>query len=560
MPALAKTKASHLQVVDADGHTPKGLTTTQQKKQQALVVVMRYVRSIRADLGTDSLSPAVAEFQKQFKAKMLTASVFAALATLRPRKPDVCPDRATLYRWDEKYTKHLSGDAKAAAPKYQGSRRKTYGWEARAIHLWQQPTKPAMSTVAYWLRGEGFDSATNSRVRRYLKSLPATLGERSAKRMGRHYYNQNLRPYVLRDETVLPVGFIYEGDGHNCDVYVAHPNTGKPWRPEFTPWIDVRSHYCPGWYLSEAESGLTTLFSLSHAIVHHDHVCAAVHVDPGSGFKNRMVGDDTIGYLARLNIEFMAALPGNAKGKGLTEGFFHIFEERLGKTFPTYCGHNRTDDYLRHLTQKVKRGEIELPTLAEYRDAIAGYIDRYNHTYQDRLGCTPADLWAQLEHTPLEISEDVLIRPREERKVQRWSVTLWNRTYRHQALADYNDHGVIVEYDLHDDQTVTIRDHDGRFICDAELVDRKPWLPGSRIEELQQNRVEGQRKRLKQKLDEVEARGRLAITHEDILDDLEVLTDDGTSLEEKTGSNSFEPSPPLNDAISNDLDIFDTDY
>jgi putative transposase len=554
--ALAQRSNARLRVVGAEDGAPT-LTGAQLQKQQALVLVMRYVRNIRGELGTDSLRPACAEFERQFNARLLPTAVLGALMTLRPTKAGSCPDRATLYRWDERYTRFLQGGNTAAAPKHQGRQRTVYGWEARAIHLWQQPTKPAMSTVAYWLRGENFDSATDSRVRRYLKSLPATLGEQSAQRMGRHFYQQNLRPYVLRDDTVLPVGLIYQGDGHNCDVYVAHPNTGKPWRPEFTPWIDVRSHYVVGWYLSEAESSLTTLFSLSHALAHHDHVCALIHVDPGSGFKNRMMTDEVSGYLARMSIEFMSALPGNAKGKGLVEGFFHIFEERLGKTFPTFCGHNRSDDYLRHLSQKVKRGQIVLPTLAEYRDAIAAYIERYNNTYQERLGCTPAELWAQLERTPLETAEAAIIRPRELRKVQRWGVTLHNRMYRHAELAHYNGREVMVEYDLHNDATVTIRDHQARFICEAEQVDRKPWLPASRIEELQQNRVDGQRKRLQQKLDEVQARGRAAITHDAVLEDIELLCDTPALGHAPDGPST--PSPrSLPDPA--DLDILDTDY
>lgn len=437
------------------------------------------------------------------------------------------PNRATLHRWIADYK---AGGIVDLAPGHKGSTRKTYGWEVRAVRLWQQPTKPDMATVAFWLRDEGWETATNDRVARFLKSLPATVGKKSAARMGQHYYRQNLRGYVLRDETVLPVGLVYEGDGHNCDVYIAHPATGKPWRPEFTPWIDVRSHYCVGWYISEAESGITTLFSLSHALVSHSHVCAAVHVDPGSGFKARLMTNEVFGYLARFDIEFMAALPGNAKGKGLTERFFGIFEERVGKKFATYCGADRTDDYLRHLSAKVARGEIELPTLAQYRDAIAAYIERYNNTYQDRLGCTPAELWAQLERVPLEMSEAAIIRPREQRTVQRWSVTLFNRMYRHPDLAHYNDRQVLVEYDLHNDQVVTIRDLQGRFICDAPQVDRKAWMPLSRIEELQQKRLRGQIRRKEIAIEEDKARAGLAITHDQVLDGIKELTGGNTPV------------------------------
>jgi putative transposase len=456
------------------------------------------------------------------------------------RGDNAAPNRATLYRWANNF---LADGMIGLAPGHKGRERAVHGWESRAIRLFQQPQQPDYATVAYWLREEGWADATEDRVRRYLKSLPETEGKQCPARMGRHYYKQNLGPYISRDESVLPVGFVYQGDGHNCDVYVAHPRTGKPWRPEFTPWFDVRSHYLVGWYLSDRESGLTTLFSLSHALVHHDHVPAMIHVDPGSGFKNRMMTGEVIGYLDRLSIDFMAALPGNAKGKGLVEGFFNIFEERLGKRFATYCGHDRSDDYLRHLSKKVERGIITLPTMDQYFAEIARYVDGYNLNKQDRLGCAPADLWQQLQRVQVVIGRDALIRPREQRTVRRWRVSLWNRTYQHSELAMHNGRDVLIDYDLHNDATVTIRDLDGRFICEAEHVDRKPWMPPSRIEQLEQKRLSGQRQRLQDKLDEVEARGKFAITHDQQMEKISALLEPA------------HPAPALEQAEGETLDL-----
>lgn len=466
----------------------------------------------------------------------------AALALGRNGKP---PQRATLHNWVSAF---IDGGLVALASNNKGRVRKQYGWEIRARYFYDRPTKPAMHTVAYWLRQEGWESALDHRVRRYLKSLPATAGAESPARMGRHFYRQNLGPHVLRDESVLPVGFVYQGDGHNCDVYVAHPRTGKPWRPELTVWFDVRSHYCVGWYLSEAESALTTLYSLSHALTHHDHVPAMIHVDPGSGFKNRLMTDDVAGYLTRMSIEFMSALPGNAKGKGLVEGFFHIYEERYGKRWDTYCGHNRTDDYLRHLSKKVERGLITLPTFGQYLDGAREFIEGYNANVQKRLSCAPAELWQQLTRTSVEIGAEALIGPRERRMVRRWGVNLWNRLYRHSELANYNGREVLVEYNLHDDSHVAVRDLDGRFLCAAQLVDRKPWMPTSRIEDLEQRRLAGQRKRLQDKLDEAEARSRNTLEAQS--ECIDRLADfDAPALEHDDGQGDLD-----------DIDFLSTDY
>ncbi len=473
----------------------------------------------------------------------------------------IYPGAKTIQRWVSLYKK---GGVETLLPKQKGKPRKDYGWEAEAIRLHQQPTQPWYTAVAYWLRQAGLESATDSRVWYYLAHLPETMGRYSRKRMGGHYYDQNMKPYVLRDETVLPVGFIYEGDGHNCDVYIAHPKTGNAWRPELTVWIDIRSHYVVGWWLSKVESGINTLYSLSHALLKHDHVCTGVHVDTGSGFKNRMMTEETSGYLKKLSIEFMPALTGNAKGKGLVEGFFNIFEQRCGKKFETYCGHIRTDRHLSQLMGKVTRGDIKLPSLAQYRDAIEEFIDSYNNNPQDRLGCAPAELWATLEKKPVHITSAALVLPSEKRKVQRWGITIFNRLYRDPELAHYNGRDVVVEYDMHNDNVVTIRDGQRRFICEAQLVERKPWLPASRIEELEQQREQGQIKRHLRDIEEIKHRSKTTIDHGELAN--QILDDGHTVNAIKQGATLFLDADNKvdvsldDDDIFSDIDILDTDY
>lgn len=412
------------------------------------------------------------------------------------------PSWKTLDRWLEQY---LAGGLAALAPRNKGRLRREQGWEARALALYNQPQKPAYATVAYWLREEGFEAQEHA-VRRYLKSLPSNLSETSPKRLGGHHYNQNIKPHIVRDNTTVPVGFIYEGDGHCCDVYVAHPNTGRPFRPELTVWLDIRSRKLVAWWISESESAQSTLFSLSQALVAHDHTPAFIHSDPGSGFTARMISDEVTGFCSRFSIQAITALPGNARGKGLTEGWFRWFEERLGKRFATFCGHDRSDDFLRHLSKKVERGEIVLPTLQEYISEIARYVAGYNSNTQDALGAAPDAIWQQLQRVPLETPAAAVVRPRERRTVQRWSVRIDNRTYRSQQIAAYEGREVIVEYSIHDDERVSIHDDTGRFVCEAGLVKKAAWLPASRVDEAQQKRLQGQHRRHQLAMDEQSAR------------------------------------------------------
>lgn len=445
-------------------------------------------------------------------------SIRAAAEWLHSAYPEGESTR-TLQRW---ITDYCNGGIVALAPANKGRQRKDRGWEARALHLFNQPQRPSYATVALWLRQEGFESASEHLVRRYLKSVPSSVAETGRKRVGGHYYDQNIRPYKVRDASVLPVGLIYEGDGHTCDVYVAHPNTGRAYRPELTVWVDVRSHYVVGWWLSESESAETTLFSLSHALISLDHTPAYVHADVGSGFKARLMTDEVSGYFARFAITPIFALPGNAKGKGLIEGFFRWFEERCGKRFSTFCGHCRTDDALRHLREKTERGLVKLPSLVEYAEAVRDYFAFYNGNPQQGLGNqSPADLWTTLERTPLETPSAAVVRPREQRTVRRWSIALHGRTYRADELASYEGRSVLVEYSLHDDARVWVFDDKGRFACEAVLTEKMPWLSDSRIEEGLQRRAEGQAKRLEAKLAEVQARARRPISGSNVLDALE---------------------------------------
>ena len=55
------------------------------------------------------------------------------------------PSHQALERWVSAYCRHgLDG----LIPKHKGSECQAYGWEARALSLYQRPVKAAMSTVA----------------------------------------------------------------------------------------------------------------------------------------------------------------------------------------------------------------------------------------------------------------------------------------------------------------------------------------------------------------------------------------------------------------------------
>ena len=110
------------------------------------------------------------------------SSVEAAVRAVRDLHP-AGPSTSTLRRWHAAW-KDGRRDDDAIADRRRGRVRKPYGWEAAAIAQWDRLPRPEYVIVAFLLREAGWETATDSRVRRYLQPLVASHGGRSALRRG----------------------------------------------------------------------------------------------------------------------------------------------------------------------------------------------------------------------------------------------------------------------------------------------------------------------------------------------------------------------------------------
>lgn len=436
------------------------------------------------------------------------------------------PGRSTIQNWVKAYK---DSGREGLLNAYTGRVRQDYGWEHLAIQRYNMPSKPSYAAVALELREDyGFDTATNSAVTRYLKSLPSTLNETSPLRLGKHYYQQNVGKYITRSTDEIDVGFILQGDGHTVDCYVQHPNNPlRPYRPELTVWIDIRSHYIAGWYMSKAESSLSTLYALSHALLSNDHVPALVHIDNGSGFKAKLLNDESVGFYSRFSISTTFSIPGNSKGKGLVEGWFRPFRDRHDKLFNggvDYCGHDMAPEINRQLSIQIKQGKRDLRPYEEYVQSVARYIEKYNNRPQKVLGNkSPAELWSTLVKVPVEIKETAVVRPSAVRTVQRSTITIEKRTYEHDALSLYNKRKIEVQYDLHDDSKVWLYDDKHRLICVAPIKKKLPWIPASRIVEYEKKREQGRIQRKERDIENIRIEERSLIDPVQQLKNIESL-------------------------------------
>lgn len=479
------------------------------------------------------------------------------------------PGRSTISGWLSAY---LSRGRSGLLDQHTGRVRQAKGWEAQACHLYNMPSKPSYAAVARKLREEfGHTDATDSAVRRYLQSLPAELGENSPARLGRKLYNNSQRHFIRRTTESLQVGDLYQGDGHTLDVYLAHPVTGDIWRAELTVWMDIKSRYIVSWYISNAESAIDTIRCMAQALVNHNHVPPLLYVDNGSGYASKMMDDEVSGFYQRLDMDCIFALPGNAKAKGQVERFFRTMERDCNIWFgEAFCGENSAQDITTKFVNDCKRGKKQPPSLAEWCSRFEDWLTKYhNRPHPEFKQTTPAELWGELQCNPVNMDVMELCRPQKERKVQRGSIRIDNREYRHAELVSHNQRSVLVEYDLMTDAQVTIRDIKGKFICDAQLVKKRNYIPDSRLDEAKQKSTKAAVKRLELKIDEKKARAGLLLDHADTLDQLEEMgesevqarqTIELATLIEDTPDIDVIDLGPEPEADEIDIDILSDDY
>lgn len=536
-------------------------TAKQRAKALACEQLVRAVASKRAaglavDLACKLLAAALVDG---------TASATLLAAAGRVGRKGAPPSAASIKRW---FYAYQDGGINALLPGHKGGQRKDYGWELRALAIYHTPSKPTPGAVADQLRREGFTTATNRRVRTYLMNERAALGPRSPARLGRHYYQQNVGPYRTRSTACLQVGEVYTMDGHTIDVYLAHPESGGIWRAELTVIMDIASRYIVAWYLSESESKYSSMLALSRAMTHHDHVPGWLHVDNGKGFKNKAMSEDEGNYYARFSIQPMFSIPGNSKGRGHIERLFRTVRDKHDKLFMGglfYCGHDMAPEINRRLHIQIKQGKRSLPSLQQYFDSFASWVDHYNTSSHSGIdGKTPASLWATLERNPLGVGIDATVRERQTCTVRKgFQIHLDKRIYSHPDLACYMGQRVAVEYRVDDDQNIWVYDDQDRLICIANLRTKPDYIDRSRLVEQRKKAKAAAESRLGKHFEELQARHTNTIEHQtQRLDDLEALVE-GQSLQQlqrlKKETADWAKSAVIT-PVAVEIDPYDTDY
>lgn len=379
-------------------------------------------------------------------------------------------------------------------------------------------------------------------VRRALSKLPIWV--RETRRLTGSAM-RGLRAYVRRDWNAdwMRANDMWVGDGHSLKMKARHPQDGSPTTPELTIIMDATSRMIVGWSLAYSESQIAVGDALRHGMQSHG-IPAIYYSDNGGGQKNKTFDTDVTGIFARLGVHHATGIPGNPQGRGIIERQMKEVPKRVAQAFATYTGKDAdpetvrkmlsdmgalTDAVAKHkssdeMTPKQKRAEKMLPSWHELMAEIKAQVDDYNYNrIHSVIGTTPAKKREQLlmkmdegNFIPLsaEAARD-LFRPSFERVVDRGQVRWDNDFYADPELEFHTGKKVVVFIDQHDPSSVTVRDLDGRWICEAKLdAFMQPAFPKSFVEKKRVKSVEAQIKRKTDDIAAIRSKNRTVIEHE----------------------------------------------
>ncbi|MHC5865415.1 hypothetical protein ACYT6K_09395, partial [Streptococcus pyogenes] len=380
------------EVVTVGAVNPALLADWQRDCGTARLAIVRHVLDMAELLGK---TKAVEKFATDSKNGQLTATL---ADTVRRANAKAGKDgnakvsRATLFNW-LKLAENAGDNSLVAvlAPKHRDVTMPV--WGATLLKLWGQPTKPSLSMVMRELvnvmGGENVPSYAQASyfLRTHVGNVELERGRMGAREL------KNIQPFIRRDTSELFPTDVYTADGHTFDAEVAHPISGRPFRPEITAIIDVASRKLVGFSIDLAESGLAVLDAIRTAVCTNG-VMALFYVDNGSGYKNAMMSRDGSGLMDRLGSTLTHSLPYNSQAKGVVERSHQSIWIQAAKRLPTYIGVDMDKEAKQKVFKKTRKdiatfGESKLllawdDFMTLWHDEMQRYNNRPHHAHPRR--------------------------------------------------------------------------------------------------------------------------------------------------------------------------------
>ena len=454
----------------------------------------------------------------------------------------------------------------ALAPK-AARKEKVPDWALYFNKIYGQPQKPSLAEAMRELEAvlpENIKLPSYHQVRRYHKNR-----SRLERQKGRHSGSamKRFKGYIRRStKNLLPLDVV-QCDGHSFKAKVAHPDHGRPFKPEICAVIDWKTRVLLGWSAGLAESSQTVADALRHAITVDDKKpvggqMAILYTDQGAGNKADNLGNETTGILSRVGITHYTGIPGNAQGRGLVERSNWIWIA-AAKKLKTFTGNGmdalaKRDVYLMHdrETRTGTQNYTDLPSWPQFLEILEKTVRDYNNKPHSALPKVKDASTQRIRHmTPLEawftairdgwkptlMAPDLLtdlFRPQIVRITRNAQVTLFKNIYYDNVLEHYHGEKVIVEFEVQDPSFVRVRDMEQRLICVAQL-DRnvQDAFPTSAREDAKEKRYKNRIRNINRKKEEIELE-RTGITLDADTADLLIEADpDAVDRQLLTGAN-----------------------
>ncbi|RIV82977.1 transposase [Aurantiacibacter xanthus] len=355
---------------------------------------------------------------------------------------------------------------------------------------WLRPEQPSLSSC--WARitkiadSRGIQLPSERSIRRRLEReldpRVVTLGRKGKEAL------ETATPDVRRTLEGLHALDIVNIDGHTFDVFVTHPETGKPVRPVMVAIQDIYSRKMLAWRLDLSENVLATRLAFAdlfreygiprECLLDNSRTFASKALTAGAATRYRFktIAEEPAGLLVSLGIKVRFAQVYHGQSKPIERAFRDLCDHiaRGPECAGAYTGNspvNKPENY----------GKRAIPW-----DEFEGIVERGIADHNARLGrragvCrgrsfdqTFAESYAEAtirKATPEQLRMALLAAERKRLSKRNGEIKLYENRYWSPECSAHRGEMVTVRFDpdnLH--QSIHVYDREGRYLAEAALL------------------------------------------------------------------------------------------
>ncbi|MBW8285782.1 MAG: Mu transposase C-terminal domain-containing protein [Rhizobium sp.] len=282
-------------------------------------------------------------------------------------------------------------------------------------------------------------------------------------------------------------------DGHKLDLHVAFPGRDKPGRVYLMATQDIYSRKILSWVLCEAETWEAVRTIIGNMIEAHG-IPARLYMDNGRAFASKKISggakrrnrfkiteDEVAGLLQTLGIEPRFVNPYSGQSKPIERGWGDLAENISKHPSMAGCYTGRSTQ---HKPENYGKSAIPLDQLEKH---VALCIEEHNSRVGRKTETAKGQSFDQVFAASIADPANHYVRFASPSQRSLWMLTaetvtarkpdgaihLFENRYWHRALNQWIGKKLTVRFDpsnLHG--SVKIYDPQGRFLCDADCIDK----------------------------------------------------------------------------------------